>query len=276
MGRGNIRMKYERFLNIASSLAQKASEEITKLLKNPTIRRRKEDHSIVTEADLRSDEIIRKGLAQNFPDHAILTEETGLTGDPQSEFVWMVDPLDGTKAYARGTPGFCVMIGLLKEGKPYLGVIVDPLEGHVYEAVKGEGAYHQLQGERKKVHVSTRNNLKEMPLALSTDFPKSLFEKIQQILPCPILEPINSVGIKVALLLRQIGDLYINHHKVSYWDTCAPQIILEEAGGTFTSLDGTPFDYTLHSSFTHSKPTLASNGALHEKLIKLLAEISFS
>jgi 3'(2'),5'-bisphosphate nucleotidase len=263
------------FLSLATDLAQKASGEILKLLKNPTIRGRKADNSIVTEADLKADEIIRNGLSKAFPDHAILTEETALSGSLRSEFVWLVDPLDGTKAYAKGIPGFCVMIGLLKEGRPYLGVIVDPLEGRLYQAIRREGAFHFLGGKKQQLQVSSRRDFREMPLALSTDFPKGPLGKIQERLHCPVLTPINSVGIKTALLARQVGDLYINHHSVSYWDTCAPQILLEEAGGAFTRWDGAALTYPLEPPYDHRGPTLASNGTRHEEVLRLLSDFSF-
>lgn len=263
------------FIQTARKLALQASEEILKLLKNSAPHKKKADNSIVTEADLRSDKIILEGLQKDFPSHAILTEETGLVGDKNSEFVWIVDPLDGTKAFAKGIPGFSVMVGLLKEGKPYLGVVVDPLEKHIYEAVRGEGAFHTLNGKRERVHVSNRSKLNEMPIIISTGFPKEKLEIIQEKLGGKIVPPINSVGIKVGLLVRQVGDIYINHHGVSYWDTCAPQIILEEAKGKFTKMDGTEIDYKLESPFSIEGLSLASNGKKHEELTKILSQEIF-
>ncbi len=263
----------EKLLTTATELATQASTEILKLLKNPTLHHRKADDSIVTLADLKSDEIILKGLKQNFPEHAILSEETTLQGNIKSDWVWLVDPLDGTKAYAKQIPGFCVMIGLLKEGRPYLGVVVDPLEGHIYQALRGEGAFHLLHGKRKKLSVSSRKDFSKMPLARSPDFPKACLQKILEQLHSPLLEPINSVGIKVGLLVRQMGDIYLNHHPVNLWDTCAPQMILEEAGGKFTKWEGSHLEYVLKPPFCHDSATLASNGTKHAELIQLLSEI---
>lgn len=265
----------QHFLKIATDLALKASEEVLSLLKNPTITGRKADHSIVTEADLKSDELIRAGLTQAFPDHAVMTEETGHQGPKDAEYVWIVDPLDGTKAFAKGIPGFCVMVGLLKKDKPYLGVVVDPLEDRLYQALKGEGAWHTQGRERRPLRVSSRNDLSRMPLVFSTDFPQAPLEEMRKRLPSPLLPPINSVGIKVGLLVRQEADLYVNHHTTSYWDTCAPQVILEEAGGRFTRLDGNPLLYPLTSPYRHLGPTLASNGTRHEEVIELLSSIPF-
>lgn len=262
---------FQHFLNVATELARKASEEILKVLKNPTIHARKADSSIVTEADLASEKIILGGLQKAFPDHGILSEEAGVLGNAASDFCWMVDPLDGTKAYAKGIPGFCVMVGLLKEGKPHLGVIVDPLEGHVYQALHGEGAFHLLNGQKQRLHVSNRNEFKDMPLAISTGFPEKPLAEIRALLPGPLLPPINSVGIKVGLLVRQVGDIYLNHHAVSYWDTCAPQVLLEEAGGMMTKWDGTALTYTPQAPFTHDGPTIASNGTQHSSVVKKLS-----
>src|SRR5688572_30214788 len=120
------------FLAVARDLALQAGRRLMELRQTELVRERKADRSLVTNADHEADRIIRTGLRQQFPDHAILTEESGLDGDPDSTFVWMVDPLDGTRAYAKGTHGFSVMIGLLKEGRPFAGVVMDPWEGHLY------------------------------------------------------------------------------------------------------------------------------------------------
>ncbi len=262
-----------QFLNVATELAKQASQEILALVKNPSIQRKKADNTLVTTADLRANDLIVNGLARHFPDHAILSEETGLSGNPSPEWTWIVDPLDGTKAYAKGIPGFCVMIGLLKEGLPYLGVVVDPLEGHVYQAIRGQGAFHSLHGKKQKLQVSQRNQFSEMPLILSIDFPKEMLGKIRLELTGPLLAPINSVGIKVGLLVREKGDIYVNHHPSSYWDTCAPQVICEEAGGIFTLWNGKELNYEMKAPYCFSEASLASNGILHSQISEILTHL---
>ncbi len=262
-----------RLLTVARELAEQAAEEVQKRLGLEQTVERKADHSPVTEADRVSDQLIREGLAKVFPHHAILTEETGLAGDKSATWTWCVDPLDGTKAFAKQIPGFCVMVGLFKEGRPHLGVVVDPMEGHAYEAVRGMGAFHSFRGKVERLHVSTRSILSEMPLVISTGFPVAELDKIRASLNGPLQGPINSVGIKVGLLVRQIGDIYLNHHSVHFWDTCAPQVILEEAGGTFSRWDGTALSYDLSGDFSHHSKTLASNGTCHEELVRILEKI---
>lgn len=260
-------------LSVALTLAREASQKILTFQDKPLQKKHKADSSPVTEADLQSDAIICNGLRKAFPDHGVLSEEGGISGKKDSEFLWVVDPLDGTKAFVKGTAGFCVMVGLLKGGRPHLGVVVDPYEGREYTAIRGEGAYHRYQGATERLHVSERKIFSQMPLVISTGFPEDKLKRVLSKLGSPLLEPINSVGIKVGLLVRRLGDIYLNHHGVHYWDTCAPQLILEESGGVFTKLDGTPLAYPLDGEYRHDLPTLASNGLRHEDIVEAVRGI---
>lgn len=264
---------FSQFLETARELALQGSHELLTLLKEPKIHRKKEDNSLVTEADLRLNEIFVSGLHKAFPTHAILTEETGLSGNAHSDYVWVIDPIDGTKAYAKGIPGFCAMIGLLYRQEPVLGVVVDPLERRVFEAVKGEGAFEIFEETRAALRVSSRSILEEMPLIISRGFPEKELEKVRRNLPGPLVPPINSVGIKIGLLVRQIGDIYLNHHSINLWDTCAPQVILEEAGGQITQWDGSKLVYTLEAPYDHRARTVASNRAIHDQILNRLSFI---
>jgi 3'(2'), 5'-bisphosphate nucleotidase len=266
------------FLVTARDLALKASREVLSLLHQPIPQHRKADKSLVTEADLKSDAILREGLAKAFPDHAVLTEENGIVGPRDAEYVWLIDPLDGTKAFAKGVPGFSVMVALAKRERrgepcvrPVLGIVVDPLESRLYEAVRGAGAFQEHAGSRSALKVSARDRIEKMRVVVSTGFPEKAMEKLRAVCPGPQLAPINSVGIKVGLVVRGEADIYISHHPVHYWDTCAPQAILEEAGGVFTRLDGSSLVYDLSSDFDHRALTLATNGVRHAELVSKLA-----
>jgi 3'(2'), 5'-bisphosphate nucleotidase len=271
---------------VAKSLALEAAGRLMDLRGTPLVKTRKANGSLVTNADQESDRILREGLRRAFPGHAVLSEESGFEGPHEADDVWLVDPLDGTKAYAQGAVGFSVMVGLLRRGSPYLGVVIDPVEGHIYEALRGEGAFHsrcvvaapspiphQVVGDgrgKTRAHVSSRDEWPSMPIITSTGFPDKVAERLRRELPCPWLPAINSVGIKVGYLVRQIADLYINHHHVHLWDTCAPQVILEEAGGKITGLDGKPLAYALEGSFQHPSPTLATNNRRQDEFLRIL------
>jgi 3'(2'), 5'-bisphosphate nucleotidase len=258
-------------LEVARDLALQAAERITTLLQTPLVRERKADHSIVTNADHEADRIIRNGLRKAFPDHTILTEESGLDGPADARFIWVVDPIDGTKAYAAGKSGYSVMIGLLENGVPCAGAVVDPVEGHLYEAVRGEGAYLTVKGSRKRIHVSSRDDLSKMPTITSSGFPEALARDLRRRLTGPWSPAVHSVGVKVGYLARQEADIYINHQRVHYWDTCAPQIILEEAGGVITFWDGKSLNYSIEEGlFRHRDPTLATNGLRQKEILKIL------
>lgn len=258
------------FLDVARALGLQAASRLMELRLRPLLKERKADRSLVTNADRESDDIIRSGLQRVFPDHAILTEESGLSGSAQADYLWVVDPLDGTKAYINGIPGFSVMIGLLHKGIPHAGIVIDPWEGHIYEAFRGLGTYHELKGRRSRVAVSRRREWVEMPVITSVGFPEALQTALARSFTGPWLQPVHSVGIKVGFMVRQLADLYINHHAVHLWDTCAPQIILEEAGGVITLVDGQPLSYPLGGDHSHPQATLASNGLRHEEALRAL------
>ncbi len=260
----------DAFLAAARELALQAGRRLMELRGTDLTRERKPDQSLVTNADHAANDILRRGLREAFPGHGILSEETGVEGPP-SPHVWLVDPLDGTKAYAKGVPGFSVMVGLLREGRPVLGVVYDPLEGRLYEAARGQGSFCSVGGKRERVRVSDRNAWDAMPLVTSTGFPEPLRADLATAFPFPFAPPVNSVGIKVGLLVRREADVYVNHHPVHYWDTCAPLVILEEAGGVMTFWDGAPLTYDLNSDFRHAGPTLASNNRRHGELSGFLS-----
>jgi 3'(2'), 5'-bisphosphate nucleotidase len=261
------------FIATARPLAETAAKRLMELRLTTLVKERKADRSLVTNADREADAIIIEGLRKAFPEHGILTEESGQAESLEREYVWVVDPLDGTKAYANGVTGFSVMIGVLKNRVPFAGVVVDPMEEVTYEAVRGLGSYWQQKDRRERATVSERAEWAQMPLITSTGFPDPKAELIQKALPCPWVPAVNSVGVKVGFMVRQLADIYVNHHGVHYWDTCAPQVILEEAGGTITFLDGSPLRYELGSEHRHHAPTLATNSCRHEEARRVLAPI---
>ena len=159
------------FRETAVRLARIAANEVNRSLHQPYAQERKADRSLVTDVDRRVDEILREGLVKAFPGHTILTEESGLSGPKDSEYVWMIDPLDGTRAFVKGIPGFSVMVGLLHQRRPILGVVVDPMEERLYEAMRGEGAFQTYQGKREQIRDSTHARFDQIPLLFSNFLP---------------------------------------------------------------------------------------------------------
>lgn len=260
-------------LPIVCDLVASAGRCVMELFRQPLVTARKEDNSIVTNADHASNEILTRGLRAAFPEDGVLSEETGLEGPAGAALTWLVDPLDGTRAYAKGAPGFSVMVGLLEAGRPILGVVFDPLNQRLFAAARGLGAKEYARGEWIPLRVSARHEWNAMPLITSTGFPAELRQQVERVLRVRFLHPINSVGVKVGYLVRGLADLYLNHHPVHHWDTAAPLVILEEAGGRMTHWDGSPLSYS-DAGRIHAKPPIASNGVRHEDLIRALAPLS--
>lgn len=260
----------ETDLSIVRDLVREAGGRVMELLLSPLVTSRKADHSLVTNADHAANDLLCAGLRRRFPGYGVLSEETGLEGPPGAEFLWVIDPLDGTRAYAKGLPGFSVMVGLLRNGQPEAGVVYDPMTETLFEAARGQGTFRWRGRVRTPLRVSDRREWGAMPVITSRGFPPALRLALEKSGGLRFLEPINSVGIKVGYLVDGRADLYLNHHPVHLWDTCAPLVILEEAGGRMTHWDGTPLSYVLDGRYAHSQATVATNGPRHDDLIALL------
>ena len=219
----------------------------------------KSDRSPVTIADAESEQAILATLARACPDHGILAEESGQHGAASRRFI--VDPIDGTRNFARGIPYWAVLIALEEDGAITAGVIHEPVSGHLYTARHGQGA--RLDGA--PIHVSPVTTLAEATAAHGTlrilrrRGRWAGFERL----------------VDVARATRGFGD-YLCYAwlaagrveialgmNLKLWDLAAPKIVVEEAGGRFTDLDG-------RDSLT-SGTALATNGRLHAEAVRLLA-----
>ena len=201
-------------------------------------------NSPVTAADRASNECILEGLQAVFPGDAILSEESRDSLERlRAERVWIVDPLDGTKEFLAQNGEFSVMIGLVERGVPVLGVVYMPATGVVYSAERGNGAWVERGGERTRL-LCEHGNGKPLRLVGSRSHHDVLLQRMQEALDITDVRPSGSVGIKCALIAERERDLYI--HPVPYlkeWDTCAPEVLLREAGGAVTDCLGAPLRY---------------------------------
>jgi histidinol-phosphatase len=214
----------------------------------------KADRSPVTEADRRAEEAIRAVLMRHFPDYGFYGEEGGQHG-MQKEYVWLVDPLDGTKSFVRDTPFFSTQIALLRRGELVLGVSSACVYGELAWAERGGGAW--LNGERLK--VSDRSRLDEA--ILSTGNLKTLAAGARWSQFGALVQQVNRLRgygdfVHYHLLARGALDVVIESD-VNILDIAALSVIVSEAGGQFTDLAGHPVGLA-------TTTVLASNGLLHE------------
>jgi 3'(2'), 5'-bisphosphate nucleotidase len=227
--------------------------------------KRKQDDSIVTEADLASDEFIRGELTRLFPDDGILSEESAyLVG--KSGRTWIIDPLDGTRGYSQGGNDYAIHIGLVSGGEAVLGVVAEPETKRIYRALKGVGTFlsSDVNGTMRQLRVSKKVDFRDMTLVASSRYPEEQLQALATSLGTASISSAPSVGCKIGRLTRREADLYFSAHPVSYWDSCAPKVILEAAGGVITTPSQEPLTYVLEDgSFIHDTPIVASNGRTH-------------
>jgi myo-inositol-1(or 4)-monophosphatase len=224
--------------------------------------REKGRFDLVTDADLGSQRAIRSYISERFPDHDFIGEEEGAGGKtptPDSPPTWVVDPLDGTTNYVHDCPMYCVSIGLQVAGEMVVGVVLDPSRPELFSAAKGCGAF--LDG--KQLKVTTASRLDES--LLSTGFPPDMRGQERTLawwrflsLRTHSLRRTGSTALNLAYVAAGRFDGYwaFDNHA---WDVAGGMVLVQEAGGHVTNVDGSPFD-----PFTPDM--LATNGPLHPAL----------
>lgn len=221
----------------------------------------------VTIADKIASKIIVEGLTEAFPEDAILSEEESDAFETRlaSERVWMIDPIDGTWGFIKKDGDFGVQIGLTEGGAAILGVVYLPLHDQLFYAAKNQGSFlAERSAAPKRLRVSGKTNFTEMNLASSRNHQSPRMYRIIEDFGFRQEIQRGSVGLKVGLIAQQIADLYVHlSPRTKFWDTCAPQVILEEAGGKFTDLFGFPFVYNQKDAQNHNG-ILATNGVAHQ------------
>lgn len=206
----------------------------------------KGDDGPVTIADHAANAIILHELRREFPTDAILTEEDSASWITSGEWTWMIDPLDGTKEYLSANGEFMVMVGLCHFGVPVVGVVGEPATGRQLYAAKGQGAWKLEAGASDPVRltVSQETDLTKLTLAVSRSHRPPRIEAFEKLTGITQEFISGSVGRKIALLTTGQADLYLHASPgTKLWDACAPQVILEEAGGRFTDALGRPIQY---------------------------------
>lgn len=217
---------------------------------------------IVTDADLAAEEAIIQTIRTRYPDHALLTEEGGESAG-KAPYVWVVDPLDGTTNYSRRFPSFSVSIGLVHQGKLEVGVVYDPLHRHLFATQRGRGA--TLNGT--PLRVSRVDQVGHAVVALdwahSQEGRHEILARLGRIAPaCGTLRAIGSAALGLCYVGAGWVDAYF-HIGLKPWDMAAGLLLIEEAGGRVTDVQGQswqPWDQRV----------LVSNGHLHQTLLDVM------
>jgi 3'(2'), 5'-bisphosphate nucleotidase len=248
-----MKQDLESLLDTARQVTRLAAEKIGEIYQqylsggNIGIREKGKDDP-VTAADMAANQIITQRLKGIFPDHAILTEENPDSWDKAgSEWVWMIDPLDGTSDFIKANGEFVTMVGLTHFGKPTIGVVVEPATGLELYACKGLGAYKSPASQPDKssrLRISDTADLKHLRLAVSRSHRDPRVDQFAQLLTIRDVISSGSVGRKVAMVISGQADIYVHPSRgTKLWDTCACEVIVSEAGGVLLSGTGEPISY---------------------------------
>src|ERR1700724_3821842 len=255
-----------QFLEVATEAALDAGSILVEEFARPVKISYKGEVDIVTQADRRAEQAIVTRLRTRFPKHAIVAEEGGGT-ESDSPFRWHVDPLDGTTNFAHGYPCFCVSLGLEEAGELIVGVILQPISGELFTAVKGEGAYLN----QKKIEVSRIEKLATS--LLCTGFPSVKRTQNANIhyywdftLRSHGVRRDGSAALDLACVAAGRFDGFWEFG-LPKWDTAAGVLLVEEAGGKVSDFSGQPYGL--------GGPTvLATNGTIHEEMRNVALELS--
>lgn len=219
--------------------------------------------NLVTEIDKKSEQVIIDFIKKNFNNHSVLAEESGYSKE-SSEYVWVIDPIDGTTNFAHGLPIFSVSVGLQKNGETICGAVYDVMRDAMYFAELNSGSY--LNG--KKITVNANADLSRSVLV--TGFPYDIAEN-----PNNAVEKF-SAFLKKSRAIRRLGSAAIDFCYVAQgvfegfwevslnpWDICAGKLLVEEAGGIVTDFNGNSIDI-------FSKQILATNKLVHQEMLEIL------
>ena len=238
----------------------------------------------VSAADLAVNRWLLDGLGSAFPDAdwTLLSEETAseqlTAGEPlAAQWIWILDPLDGTKDFLQGTGEYAVHLALVRDGAPVLGVVLLPEMEELWIGVVagdgGEAWCESRSGERRPARLSGRRELGELVLVASRNHRDQRLEQLLGALELGDTKAIGSVGGKVATILRGETDLYISLSGKSApkdWDMAAPEAVLRAAGGRFSHADGAPLTYNT-GDVRQAGCLIASHGPAHGQLCERTA-----
>lgn len=261
-------VKGRSLLNFAIQTARDAGRLLAERFGRSLRVTNKSELDLVTESDLASERLIIDRIKTYHPRHAILAEESGASGpadhDGQDEWRWIIDPLDGTTNYAHGYPCFCVSVGLEHKGRMEVGVVYDPMRDEMFTAERGQGA--SLNG--RSIHVSPVETLDRA--LLCTGFPYDVRERSEFarhfanfIMNAQAVRRDGAAALDLAYVAAGRFDGFWEEG-LKPWDVAAGSLLVEEAGGRVSKYDGSPLSI-------YTPPLLASNGLLHEQMMRVLA-----
>mgnify|MGYP001816600150 FL=1 len=253
-------------LDLAIKAAIEAGNAILEIYQSDYETSTKNDDSPITDADLRSNEVIKNILSQTK--HSVLSEEDrdDLSRLSQ-ETIWIIDPLDGTSDFIDKTGEFTVMIALIKNKKPILGVIGWPTQKTLFVAQKGSGAFRFSNDQWGKMSVT---KISDLPKCRTVGSRHHLSDKEKSFIKKLGIGDFTSIGssLKVGKISSGEAEAYITTtNKMKEWDSAASYCIISEAGGKMTDMSGNDLTYNNEDVY-HQNGILVTNGLIHNKIVE--------
>lgn len=247
-----------RQLEVAITAARAGGEVSRSYFGRGVAVERKSDHSPVTVADRESEACIIQVLRAAFPDYGVLGEESGEDGGRGAR--WIIDPIDGTKSFVRGSPFFAALIALEEEGEITVGVVHEPISGDLYYASKNEGAF----GPQGRLSVSTIERLRGGMMlfgGLQGWRTRGKWEALERLVGASGRQRAYGDYLSHLFVARGLGEAMVEL-SLQPWDMAAMKILVEEAGGRLTDVLGRPTIY--------GGSCVTSNGRVHDEVLALL------
>jgi len=260
--------QYQEELKVAQESAEAAGKTILKYYEGDYHVEQKSRNNPVTTADYEADTLLKDQLKKAFPEYGWLSEESKDQPERlEKDMVWVVDPLDGTKEFIYGIPEFVVSIGLVRNSEPVLGVLYNPVQGEMYAAAKGGGAF--LNGD--KISVSQTRKLSDARLLVSrTESKNGHVNKFADHIRA--FKPTGSVAYKLGLAAAARGDVFVSVYSKNEWDVCAGHLIVQEAGGTMSDIYGNEIRYNNKATKIRDG-IIAGNGEIARQMVELVREL---
>ncbi|MBW4440619.1 MAG: 3'(2'),5'-bisphosphate nucleotidase CysQ [Plectolyngbya sp. WJT66-NPBG17] len=242
----------------------------------------KSGDSPVTSADIAANTYILEKLQVVFDPEtfAYLSEETYQSQPTEVRlnrpWVWIIDPLDGTKDFINRTGEYAMHIALAYQGRPVVAIVACPAFGKLYSATLRGGTWVETEnGDRQRLQASNKAEFADLTVVASRNHRGGRFNQLMEQFPVKQQHQIGSVGCKIAAIVEQQADLYLSLSGKSApkdWDFAAPELILTEAGGQFTYFDQSPLQYN-REDVNQWGGILASNGQMHDRLCQTATDL---
>jgi len=268
----NINSEFEKLIPFVRFVG----EEVLKIYNSEICVDIKEDNSPVTQADILANDLIVDFLRMEFSDCGIISEEVSEL-DSGGRMVFVIDPIDGTKGFISKNGEFAIMIGVLYDFRPIFGIVYEPVTGRLFVAERNVGSFLSVDNsEFVKLKVSDVSDFIFVRMFRSRNHFSVMDKFLVDKLGIPNFGFMGSIGIKVCKICADENDIYINlSSRLGKWDCCAPQIILEEAGGEVFDKFGNELDYSVSCRRMVNGFIGINSGLSKAKILGCVLELGF-